>query len=415
MRTKWLWAALGLALGPSLALAQTEIAVENTGVVTRPSVAGQVLPETHYVHTILWTDDGTVSGETYNVYVSTAPITDVGAANVFRVGTGISESTQAFEYALLTPFAPGPVSNYYAVTRVSGAGAESTRITAGSNATTMATGGTAEFGQPMYWFVDEPIIDGEFGDWPATPVYLDPASPDNFYGGEINGPDDMSGDIAMGINAQNLFYMAQTTDDVLVNVNETGSTNIWQGDAAEWYVSFYDLRPSTPRHATMQWGNETDPTKAEPDYQIDIAANAFDNPNRSCIYASSAINAAFSTPLVGLEVQTKLNGRGAGGWSIEAMQPLTGLAQDPAVIAPYRPQIGHILGCTFALADGDDPSGGRQGQLFWAKDESVNNAWNVPASFQREQVIYDPKVFGQGGTTAVEAQSWGQVKAGAGR
>lgn len=412
MRAKWLLVALVAALVPGLVLAQTEIAVDNTGVVTRPTVDGQVLPETHHVHTILWTDDASVTGETYNVYVSTKPITDVGAADAYLVGSGIPEGQQTYEYALLTPFAAGAVANYYAVTRVTSAGIERTSITAGSNATTSAVTGTAEYGQPMFWFVNEPFIDGEFGDWPFTPVYLDPTSPDNFYGGEISGPDDMSGDIALGINDENLFFMARTTDDALVNTIEGGTTDIWKGDAAEWYVSLYDLRPSEPRHATMQWGNETDPSKAEPDYQIDIAGNAFDDPIRSCVYASGAINATYMEPLRGLEVQTKLNGQGEGGWSLEAMMPLTGLAQDPAVIEPYDPQIGHILGCTYALADGDDPSGGRAGQLFWAKDASVNNAWNVPASFQREMVIYDPKVFGEGTATSVEQRSWGQLKAG---
>lgn len=412
MRSKWLWATVAVALLPGWVLAQTGISVENTGVVTRPVATGQVLPETHNVHTILWTDDKSASGESYNVYVSDKAITDVDAPNVYQIGTEIPEGQQAYEHALLTPFAPGAVTNYYAVTIVSSAGAENTKVTAGANATTAGTRGTVEFGQPIFWFLDEPIVDAEFDDWPSEVLlFLTPDDP-HFVGGALDGPNDQSGSVAMGINDENLFFMGEVTDDALVNTAVTGDGSIWQGDCIEYYIGFYDLRPSELRHPTTQWGNETDPTRAEPDWQLDIAGNAFDEPNRSQNFCAGTCGAnQVGMGNLGLEVLTKETSK---GWNLEARQPLVGLAQDPAVIAPFEPKIGMILGTTIALADGDDPSGGRQAQLFWAKDQAVNNAWNTPSSWENEQVIYDPKVFGLGGgvsPTAVEATSWGQVKA----
>jgi hypothetical protein len=407
MRSKWLGALAAVVLLSGWALAQTGVSVENTGVVTRPAVAGQVLPETHNVHTIVWTDDKAASGESYNIYVSDKAITDVGADNVYRIGTQIPEGKQVYEHALLTPFAPGPVTNYYAVTIVKG-GAESTKVTAGTNATTAGTKGTTEFGQPLFWFTEAPFIDAEFGDWPFQPVYLSPLD-QHFLGGALDGPQDQSGNVANGINDTDLFFMGEVTDDALVNTIATLDGGIWQGDVIETYIGFYDLRPSDPRHPTTQWGNESDPTKAAPDWQLDIAGNAFDEPNRSQNYAAG-MHGALQTGLgnLGLEVLTKET---AAGWNLEARQPLVGLAQDPAVIAPFKPKVGMILGSTIALADGDDPSGGRQAQLFWGKDAAQNNAWNTPAAWEKEQVIYDPKVFGLGGgATSVEAKSWGQIK-----
>ena len=410
MRSKWLWAVTATALLPGWALAQTGISVENNGVVTRPAATGQVLPETHNVHTILWTDDK-ASGESYNVYVSDKAITDVGAPNVYRIGTQIAEGQQAYEYALLTPFAPGAVTNFYAVTIVSSSGAENTKVTAGANATTAGTKGTAQFGQPIYWFLDEPFIDAEFDDWDFNALFLTPDEP-YFINGIIDGPNDQSAKVAMGITDTDLFFMGEVTDDALVNTNPTGDGGMWNGDNVEYYIGFYDLRPSEPRHAATQWGNETDPTKAKPDWQLDIAGNAFDDPNRSQNYCAGVCGAyQVGMGAYGLEVLTKET---AKGWNLEARQPLVGLAQDPAVIAPFKPKIGMILPTTIALADGDDPTGGRQGQLFWAKDAASNNSWNTPSAWESEQVIYDPKVFGLGGgvtPTAVEATSWGQVKA----
>jgi hypothetical protein len=395
MTSRWLCTLATVALLSGWALAQTDISVENTGVVTRPMVAGQALPETHNVHTILWTDDNRVSGESYNIYVSDQPITDVGAANVYRIGTQIPEGQQAYEHALLTPFAPGVVTNYYAVTQVSSTGLEDPKITPGANATTNSTSGTTEFGQPIWWFTEEPVIDAEFGDWaPFKPLYLSPnlRSVEN---GTSDGPQDQSGYVGMGINDTDLFFLGEITDDALVNVNPTGSGDIWQGDNGEYYIGFYDLRPSTSRHPETQWGNATDPTKAEPDWQLNIAGNAFSDPNRSQNYAAGK-HGSFQTGMgnLGLEVLTKET---AKGWNLEARQPLVGLAQDPKVIAPFRPKIGMVLPSNIALEDGDDPAGGRQAQLFWAKDTATNNSWSTPSVWEKEQVIYDPKVFGLGG------------------
>jgi len=391
---------------PGLVFAQTEIGVENTGVVERPMVEGQVLPETHYVHTILWTDGGAAS---YDIYVSAEPISDVGAANVFQIAAGVPAGQQAYEYALQTPFTPGEVVNYYAVT-ASG----SSEVTAGVNATTSGTSGTAEWAQPFYWFLEEPIIDADFSEWAFEPVDMDPESPDNFFAGEIDNAQDFSCNMAMGTDGDNIYFRAEVTDDALVNVNPDepeGGGAIWQGDCIEWYIGFYDLRPSKPRHPETQFGNESDPTLAEPDWQLNIAGNSFDNPMRSHAY-DAGVAGDLLGPLgsFGLEVLTIETG---AGWSIEARLPLADMVLDPALVSQYVPEIGHINGVSYVGNDGDDPAGGRQGQLFWAKDESANNNWNTPSAWQREHVIYDPRVFGLGGPgTAVEATTWGSIKAG---
>jgi len=97
MKSKWIWAiAIAMAV-PGLVFAQTEIGVENTGAVERPMVEGQVVIETNYVHTILWTDSG---ADSYDIYVSEAAITDIDAANVYKIAEGVAVGQQAYEYAL---------------------------------------------------------------------------------------------------------------------------------------------------------------------------------------------------------------------------------------------------------------------------------------------------------------------------
>jgi hypothetical protein len=388
---------------PGLVFAQTEIGVENTGAVERPMVEGQVVIETNYVHTILWTDSG---ADSYDIYVSEAAITDIDAANVYKIAEGVAVGQQAYEYALQTPFAPGDVVNYYAVT-ASGSSA----VTAGVNATTDGTAGTTDWSQPYFYFVDAPVIDANFGDWPFDPVSISPDNPDNYFGGEIDNAADFSGDIAMGTDADYIYFRAEMTDDVLVNVNESGASNIWEGDCIEWYIGLYDIRPSDELHPTQLFGNESDPAAAEPDWQLNIAGNAFDDPTRSHAYDNGVAGDLLANlGGYGLEVA---NIETAVGWSIEASLPYEGLVLDPSLVSVYVPKIGHINLADYVGNDGDDPAGGRQGQLFWAKDESANNSWNNPAAWQNHHTIYDPKVFGLGGgATAVEAASWGQIKAG---
>jgi len=404
MTRKHLWALISVVALPALVFAQTDIAVENTGIVERPVVEGQPLPETHYVHTILWTDSGAAS---YNVYQSDALITDIDAANVFQVGTDILAGQQAYEHALLTPHTPGDVSNYYAVT-ASG----SSEVTAGVNATTDATSGTSDWAQAMYWFLEEPFIDGDFSEWAFPTVDVSPDSPDNFWSGEVDGPDDFSYSAATGIDADNIYFRVQAVDDLFVNVTEDGANDVWTGDGVEWYHSLYDMRPSKPRHPILMYGNESDPSKAEPDVQFVIAANAFDNPQRSHVYLDRENAGELMTSLgnMGLEVQTLETDN---GWLIEARLPLEGIVLDPSVIAKFEARIGKIIGYNYAGNDGDDPAGGRQVWLCAAKDEAGINSWNTPSAYQLEQVIYDPRVFGLGAApTAVEEQSWGQIKAG---
>ena len=406
MKSKWIWAiAIAIAV-PGLVFAQTEIGVENTGVVERPMVEGQVVPEMNNVHTILWTDSG---ADSYDIYVSEAAITDIDASNVYKIAEGVAAGQQAYEYALHTPFAPGDVVNYYAVT-ASG----SSEVTAGVNATTDGTAGTTEWSQPYFYFVDSPVIDANFGDWPFDPVAISPENPDNFVGGEIDNAADFSGIMAMGTDADYIYFRAEMTDDILVNVNPDepeGGGAIWQGDCMEWYIGLYDIRPSDELHPLTQFGTEGNPANAEPDWQLNIAANSFDNPMRSHAYdAGVAGDLLGSLGSYGLEVLTVET---AAGWSVEASLPYEGLVLDPALVSLYVPKIGHINPVDYVGNDGDDPAGGRQGQLFWAKDESANNSWNTPAAWQMHHTIYDPKVFGLGGgATAVEAASWGQIKAG---
>lgn len=408
MTKKYLWALIAAVVAlPALAFAQTDIAVENTGIVERPMVEGQPLPETHYVHTILWTDSDAAS---YNVYVSDAPISDIDAANVFQIGTDIPVGQQAYEYPLQTPHTPGDVNNYYAVT-ASG----SSEVTAGVNATTEATPGTQDWAQPMYWFTEEPFIDGDFSEWTFPTVDVSPDNPDNFWSGELDGADDFSYSAATGIDADNIYFRVEAVDDLFVNVNEDGAASIWQGDSMEWYHGMYDLRPSKPRHPTFMYGNESDPSKAEPDVQYVIAGNAFDNPQRSHVYLDRENAGELQTSMgnMGLEVQSLETDN---GWLIEARLPLEGLVLDPAVIAKFEAKLGKIIPTIYAGNDGDDPAGGRQVWLASAKDEAAINSWNTPSAYQQEQVIYDPRVFGLGEpsepSTAVEEQSWGQIKSG---
>ena len=381
--------AAGTLLLPALVAAQSSINIEDVGIIERPLVEGQVVPDVSYVHNIQWTDDG--SGP-YTVWVSDSQITDAGADNVFVIGTGIPERQQQYEYPIHTPFAAGAVSNFYAVS-----GGDVT-------ATTSATGGNATHNEPLFWFLDAPFIDGDLSDWTHQPISI--LSSSNFVNGESDGDEDLSLTTAMGIDADAIYMQCDVTDDIRSNALEDGP-GVWQGDGCEWYIGYYDIRPSTPRHIESQCGAETD-------WQFVIAYNAVDG-NRAPFGdgGETCADNFNSGMLIGTGIDLFASGETLAdeNWRVEASIPHDGLVIDRAV--RWNPTIGDISPATIAVNDQDDPAGGRQGQPFWGQDAFIGEAWHAPASWENTVTIYDPKVFGLGlggGPTAVEENSWGALK-----
>ena len=347
------------------------------------------------VHTITWTDAAGLTGETYNVYMSESPITDVTADGVYLIGTGIAEDEGSYEYQLYTPFKPGgdDVTYYYAVTSVSD-GVENTAVVPGSNATTEGESGTTTWGWAMIWFgaggYTPPELDGDLSEWEAIlsyddVVYIDPTSPDNkVTTGTIDDAADMSGYFWVGTDEDALYFANDATDDYLENTYPYDEGNMWKGDSPEFYVGIYDMRPSDPRHEDYE---ATD----EPDFQIDQKANAgtdfcfhvFVNGKRT----PGDMGVTGTEQWCGPRVEGDLT----SGYYIESKLPYVSLDWDPACPPVPHPKIGWVLPCNVMYNDTDTPGGtDREGQLSWANNDDAGASWDRPDVWQHQVVVYDP-------------------------
>ncbi|MCD6165573.1 hypothetical protein J7K19_02540 [bacterium] len=359
------------------------------------------------VHIITWTDADGLAGETYNVYMSESPITNVRADDVYLIGTGISENEGSYEYMLYTPGDPGDVTYYYAVTVVSN-GVENTTIVPGVNATTSGEAGTTTWALPMVWMdgtvYPPPEFDGDLTEWESMVdrsyvVYLDPTSPENkITMGEIDGADDLSGYLWCGADKEALYFAADITDDYLENIYSYDDADMWKGDAVEFYLGLYDMRPSDQRHKDYE-------ITTEPDFQILIKPNAGTNP---CfhVYTNGKRNPS-NIGIIGTEqwCGPRVPGDFTSGYYAEAKLPYSGLNWDPALPPVPHPQVGWVLPCNIMIRDNDTPGGSDQeGQLSWSNHQDAGASWDRPDIWKHQVVIYDPKLLHLVGKTTISYQ-----------
>ena len=104
--------------GPPGDYAFDDVWLQNIGVldVIAPDPVQNVsaVPADGY-NLVTWSDNDGEEGETYNVYASTEPITDLSSPTVDVVATGVLEGSQAAVHYLFNPLEDADVMYYYAV------------------------------------------------------------------------------------------------------------------------------------------------------------------------------------------------------------------------------------------------------------------------------------------------------------
>ncbi|HDI52497.1 MAG TPA: T9SS type A sorting domain-containing protein [Bacteroidetes bacterium] len=374
-----------------------------------PSNIGVVNHDT--VHVITWTDAQELSGETYNVYMSSFPISEITSPEVYRIGTNIPENRESYEYMVCTPTTPAQVTYYYAVTVISN-GVETTTVVPGSNATVEPATGHTRWALAAIWIDGEyfqpPTVDGNLSEWePLFSVHLDPNSPENKVAlGNIDGPSDQSATCWLAMDKDNLYLAGKVIDDTLVNPIEPGASDQWKGDVVEYYLGLYDQRPSEPPHTDYQ-------TDDEPDYEIHIKANAGTNLLNTHIYDNGK---AHPGDLVWPDGEVNANATGTNGnWIYEGRLPFSALTWDDKVFpSRFVPQIGMVLPINIMTCDADDSTADRehlrQGQLSWSNHPQCKDSWDRPEVWKHHVVIYDPKQL-KAAISNVEKQPEDKTKA----
>jgi hypothetical protein len=279
----------------TLASPPVQVVVDTIGGVVRP----------YQVATIRWVDN-TIGTETYNVYMSHSPITDLSAPGVVRIADKIPHGTEVWRHR---PWSRKPEMQtfYYAVTAVGTDGTE-TGIT-DQNVVGPVTLMTSPTAKAVYVpnFRDVFVLDGLDNEFEPYKQYV--ITPES--AGDDQGPSwtpestDMNFRAVFVVDDNYLYISADVTDDDLRR--EAGQA--WEGDALEFYLGFYDARLVRAYHGYRSVG-----AAGTGDWRIGFTA-----------WGTVQVNGTTETTIPGVEstVYEKFTG---DGYIIEARIALDSLA-----------------------------------------------------------------------------------------
>ena len=204
-----------------------------------------------YVNIIAWEDVPGEKQEIYRVFSSTSPLSDLTAEGVEVVQFGISEGVQATEHALKFPLVDQDVTNYYAVVCIDNSGNQSAPGLSGA-ITNLAKGiSVISHIVPINF-----AADGSLDEWNGIkPFKLNPTDGSGHIATNyvIDNESDLSADVYLAADAENLFVAFNVTDD-LVSVDRT--IGEWENDIPDLFIGLYN-QTGVP-HASYQRDDEPD-------------------------------------------------------------------------------------------------------------------------------------------------------------
>ena len=212
-----------------------------------------------YYNLVNWSDNDGEEGETYNVYASTEPITDLSSPAVDVVAANVLEGEQAAVHYLYFPLEDAEVTYYYAVACMDASNNVGEPGASSGSITNTALGVPTISLEPPADFA----ADGDLAEWYDSGIVpFELGATDNSYGtphlgfGTVDDDNDLYGTIYTAVDDDYFYVAAEIVDNV---VNNDASAGWWTADVVQLCFGFYDQRG--PKHVGMQRG-------AEPDYKM---------------------------------------------------------------------------------------------------------------------------------------------------
>ncbi|HPG39902.1 MAG TPA: T9SS type A sorting domain-containing protein [bacterium] len=337
---------------------------------------------------ITWTDFPENLSETYNIYVSAYPITDVNSDLVVKLDSAIPRGVKYYNHQLYGTNDLG-LNLYYAVT--------TSGLSNGSLIETPVVPGSSNCG-PILTKPNMPVIvplvqtfnfiaDGNLGEFAAFPEAL--FKPDRIGGPAAESWDEASTDCNM------TGYLVMDNDNFYAGFNvidddpDNGSV-AWEGDGVDIFTGFYNLIPLNELH-----GLGTMYTNDHADYRFSFAVNA--DPG-----SQFQKNGYEAWDLDGLDMNVT---KTANGYTIEAKIPFASVR--PSLLAKFVPEEGMYFPLKIDVNDND----GENDPYYTS---SVRTMTLHTGGVDNDQNWLRPSTWGQaviGIPTAVEEQQEAQVPA----
>ena len=327
------------------------------GALQAPNAAAELVVGNNGVEhaQVTWVDNEDNLNETYNVYMSHSPITDVTAEGVVQIASKIPRGVQFWNHR---PYSASGESQtfYYAVTAVSSDGEE---VAPGDNSAvgpldiTTSVPAKAIY-DPNFVF----MIDGTLNEFaPYTDYTVVPEGAGVDVAGDWTPESlDLNYTANFVIDDDYLYIGVNVIDNELATEGQA-----WEGDAWEMFIGFYDIADQTKWHTIGDIG-----VAGTGDYRISFTS-----------WGKTQAGGSSDKEYPGMEY---LILPGPTGYLIEAKIALDSLAGSTGLM----PELGDMLPLRIdcndkdLLEDGTDS--GRSKQLNWGGTGNTEN-WKRPSSW----------------------------------
>ncbi len=330
-----------------------------------PPVAPQgvsVVTNSDYTNSIIWSDVPGQSSETYNIYYSESPITDITAPGVEVATTAIPHGTQLYVHKLIAPGTDQKVTYYYAVVCKSGDGLLGNVGPASGSITNTAQGVTTISPQAPANFA----ADGDLSEWTNAGI-----KPFRLYVSDHSGtvvantkvPNDTvsSGDVYVAVD-QNYLYVAGhiNTNNIVFDPSQSS----WFNTSTDLFIGLYNWHGAP--HTTLQGGGQ-------PDYHFRFAKDRIiiDNKGTDSLETPGSNyywDSRFPDPLAGYNFEAKIS------WQDIAHKRNGGNTGTDSV---FVPQEGMRIPFDIELSSVTIGATQRDGQLDYSSIANGNSYSNV--------------------------------------
>ncbi|MBN1351400.1 T9SS type A sorting domain-containing protein [candidate division KSB1 bacterium] len=309
---------------------------------------------TPFVNFIVWEDVEAEYGETYTVYASEKPITDLTAPEVFVLVADVPEGENLAVHSLYSPLKESELTYYYAIICTDAASNVSETFT--TSAAFTNTGRAypiINYGAPANF-----VADGYFDEWAGiVPFNIKPET-NPVVAGSIDDSLDLNVNCYLAMDQENLYVAFDIIDDVFA-WQATNTTDWWNDESIEFFIGLYNIVGTVSHH--NYWGRG-----AEPDYRIVFM------PTMLTIDAWPGLDSL----MAGTEDYFFESG-GAADYFIEAKIPLdvlTGVSDDSA----FTPVEGMKVPLEIQVNDADVVNGGEVARIQFGDNSTADGWWNNP-------------------------------------
>ncbi|MBP6672000.1 MAG: T9SS type A sorting domain-containing protein [Bacteroidetes bacterium] len=225
---------------------------EPTAVLSTPKLAvkadtsAKTVFQKYYWNKLSWVDNK-LGTETYNIYMSNSPITDLKAVGVVKLASGVPHGEQQWAHR---PFTTNGDTKtyYYAITATDGINETALSVDGTAGPLSVKTSTTAKI-KYVSDFASKFSLDGlddEFVPYKANQLVPEGVSGDSNQT-KLWTPTsaDINFKVTLVIDKEYLYISGDVTDDDLRNAADMQA---WQGDAFEFYMGLYDTRPLVAYH-----------------------------------------------------------------------------------------------------------------------------------------------------------------------